>query len=67
METRKSIMERLAAGVHPDVVIIGAGCNGAGLYRDLALQNIPTLMIDKGDFSSGTSSAPTRLAHGGLR
>lgn len=49
------------------VVIVGAGINGIGLYRDLALQGIPAVLVDKGDFSSGTSAAPSRLIHGGLR
>lgn len=49
------------------VVIAGAGINGIGLYRDLALQGVPAVLIDKGDFASGTSAAPSRLIHGGLR
>jgi glycerol-3-phosphate dehydrogenase len=49
------------------VVIVGAGINGIGLYRDLALQGVPAILFDKGDFSSGTSAAPSRLIHGGLR
>ncbi|WP_102960438.1 glycerol-3-phosphate dehydrogenase/oxidase [Mangrovicella endophytica] len=60
---------RLAAldGQPIDVVIIGAGVNGAGLFRDLCLQGIDCLIIDKGDFGSGTSAAPSRLIHGGLK
>ena len=49
------------------VLIVGAGINGIGLYRDLALQGIPAILVDKDDFSSGTSAAPSRLIHGGLR
>lgn len=49
------------------VMIVGAGINGIGLYRDLALQGVPAILVDKGDFSSGTSAAPSRLIHGGLR
>ncbi len=67
MLSRQTLIDRIASGSVPDVVIIGAGCNGAGLFRDLALQGVPTLLVDKGDFGSGTSSAPTRLAHGGLK
>ena len=67
MEPRQSLIDRLASGQHPDIVIIGGGCNGAGLFRDLSLQGIPTLLVEKGDFGSGTSSAPTRLAHGGIK
>ncbi|MDM9627958.1 glycerol-3-phosphate dehydrogenase/oxidase [Rhizobium sp. S152] len=50
-----------------DVVILGAGINGAGLFRDLALQGINCMIIDKADFGSGTSAAPSRLIHGGLK
>lgn len=50
-----------------DVVIIGAGVNGAGLYRDLCAQGLRCLILDKGDFGSGTSAAPSRLIHGGLK
>jgi glycerol-3-phosphate dehydrogenase len=64
---RQDLLERLARGEHPDIVIIGGGCNGAALFRDLALQGVPTLLVEQGDFSSGTSAAPTRLAHGGIK
>lgn len=50
-----------------DVVIIGAGINGAGLFRDLCEQGLTCLIVDKSDFGSGTSAAPSRLIHGGLK
>ncbi|NDR58447.1 glycerol-3-phosphate dehydrogenase/oxidase [Aliiruegeria sabulilitoris] len=50
-----------------DVVIIGAGVNGAGLFRDLCAQGLRCLIVDKGDYGSGTSAAPSRLIHGGLK
>lgn len=50
-----------------DVVIIGAGVNGAGVFRDLCAQGLKCLIVDKGDFGSGTSAAPSRLIHGGLK
>jgi glycerol-3-phosphate dehydrogenase len=49
------------------VIIIGAGINGAGLFRDLSLQGVDVLLVDKGDYCSGASSAPSRMIHGGLR
>ncbi len=67
VEPRRILIDRIASGAHPDIIIIGGGCNGAGLFRDLALQSVPTLLVDKGDFGSGASAAPTRLAHGGLK
>jgi glycerol-3-phosphate dehydrogenase len=50
-----------------DVVILGAGINGAGLFRDLSAQGVDCLIVDKGDFGCGTSAAPSRLIHGGLK
>lgn len=50
-----------------DVIIIGAGINGAGIARDAAMRGLKALLLDKGDIASGTSSASTRLIHGGLR
>ena len=49
------------------MLVIGAGINGAGLARDLAMRGLDVLLVDKGDFASGTSSASTKLVHGGLR
>ncbi|NBZ87774.1 glycerol-3-phosphate dehydrogenase/oxidase [Stagnihabitans tardus] len=52
---------------HFDVIIIGAGVNGAGLFRDLCEQGVKCLILDKGDWGSGTSAAPSRLIHGGIK
>ena len=50
-----------------DLLIIGAGINGAGIARDAAMRGIRTALLDKGDFGSGTSSRSSRLVHGGFR
>jgi glycerol-3-phosphate dehydrogenase len=50
-----------------DLVVIGGGINGAGIARDAALRGLKTILIEKGDFASGTTSCPSRLIHGGLR
>ncbi len=50
-----------------DVVIIGAGINGAGLFRDLCEQGVTCVIVDKADFGSGTSAASSRLIHGGIK
>jgi glycerol-3-phosphate dehydrogenase len=50
-----------------DVIIIGAGINGAGIARDAAMRGLRVLLLDKGDIGGGTSSFSTRLIHGGLR
>ena len=51
----------------PDLIVIGGGINGAGVARDAALRGLNTLLLEKADFGSGTTSRPTRLIHGGLR
>jgi glycerol-3-phosphate dehydrogenase len=50
-----------------DLAIIGGGINGAGIARDAAGRGLRVLLIDQGDLASGTSSASTKLIHGGLR
>ena len=60
-------MSEQPATTHIDVLVIGAGINGAGLFRDLCEQGVSTVIIDKADFGSGTSSAPSRLIHGGVK
>ncbi len=50
-----------------DLLVIGAGINGAGIARDAAMRGLSVLLLDKGDISSGTTSWSTRLIHGGLR
>ena len=50
-----------------DLIVIGAGVNGAGIARDAALRGLRVLLLDKGDIASGTTSWSTRLIHGGLR
>ncbi len=50
-----------------DVAIIGGGITGSGIARDAALRGLKTILIEKGDFSSGTSSKSGKLIHGGLR
>jgi glycerol-3-phosphate dehydrogenase len=67
MRTRADLMDRLRSGPAPEVLIIGGGINGVGTFRDLAAQDIPALLVEAGDFASGTSAAPSRLIHGGLR
>ncbi len=49
------------------VLVVGGGINGIGLFDELALQGIDVLLVEKSDFCAGTSSAMTRVIHGGLR
>jgi len=50
-----------------DLIVIGAGINGAGIARDAAMRGLKVLLLDKGDISDGTTQWSTRLIHGGLR
>lgn len=61
--------EFVALRNQPDVsvLIIGGGINGIGLFNELALQKIDVLLVEKSDFCAGTSSAMTRVIHGGLQ
>lgn len=50
-----------------DLAVIGGGINGCGIARDAAGRGAKVLLLEKGDLASGTSSASTKLIHGGLR
>jgi glycerol-3-phosphate dehydrogenase len=50
-----------------DVIVVGGGVNGAGIARDAAGRGARVLLIEQGDLARGTSSASTKLIHGGLR
>lgn len=65
--SRAFFLDRLRKRRCVSVLIIGGGINGAGLFRDLSMQQVDCLLIDKADFASGASSSPSRLIHGGLK
>ena len=50
-----------------DLIVVGGGVNGAGVARDAAGRGARTLLLERGDLARGTSSASTKLIHGGLR
>lgn len=50
-----------------DLLIIGAGINGAGVARDAAGRGLKVALVDQGDLGGATSGASTKLIHGGLR
>ena len=50
-----------------DLAIIGGGINGAGIARDAVGRGLRVLLLEQNDLGSGTSSASTKLIHGGLR
>src|SRR5258708_38740752 len=60
-------MDRSGESAEYDLAIIGGGVNGCGIARDAAGRGWRVFLCDKGDLGSGTSSASTKLIHGGLR
>jgi glycerol-3-phosphate dehydrogenase len=50
-----------------DLAIVGGGINGAGIARDAAGRGLRVVLVEQSDLASGTSSASTKLIHGGLR
>lgn len=55
------------AGDNVDLLIIGGGINGAGIARDAAGRGLKVTLVEQADLASATSSASTKLIHGGLR
>lgn len=49
------------------VVVIGGGINGIATFRDLALQGVDVVLVERDDFVSGASSASSHMIHGGIR
>src|SRR5688572_5633694 len=64
---RNEIFHALKEDPNISVLIVGAGINGIGAFRDLALNGVDVLLVDRGDFCSGASSASSHMAHGGIR
>ncbi|GAA2945094.1 glycerol-3-phosphate dehydrogenase/oxidase [Microbacterium luteolum] len=50
-----------------DAIVVGGGINGVGAFRELSLQGLRVLLVERVDFCSGCSAAPSRMIHGGLR
>ncbi|MBD9529514.1 glycerol-3-phosphate dehydrogenase/oxidase [Paracoccus sp. PAR01] len=65
--TRADEIESLRRDSHFDVLVVGGGINGIGVFRELALQGLRVLLVERQDFCSGCSAAPSRMIHGGLR
>jgi glycerol-3-phosphate dehydrogenase len=55
------------AGRHFDLCVIGGGATGAACALDAQLRGIETVLVEAGDFAGATSSAATKIAHGGVR
>lgn len=58
---------RISSMADFDLAIIGGGINGVGIARDAAGRGLRVLLVEQNDLASGTSSASSKLIHGGLR
>jgi glycerol-3-phosphate dehydrogenase len=71
MKTRQQAFDQITritdSGATFDVCVIGGGASGASCALDAQLRGLKTVLVDAGDFASGTSTASTKLAHGGVR
>ena len=63
----KTVVGESIADVDCDVLVVGGGINGAGIARDAAGRGLCVVLCEKDDLASHTSSASTKLIHGGLR
>jgi glycerol-3-phosphate dehydrogenase len=64
---REEILDRLRQSPTVDVCVVGGGINGLSVFRELALQGLRVLLVEKHDYCSGASAALSRMVHGGLR
>lgn len=64
---RNEILTALKNKPEVSVLIVGGGINGIGAFRDLAINGVDVLLVEKGDFCSGASAASSHMAHGGIR
>lgn len=63
----RSTLQQAAKTNDFDLLVIGGGATGAGIALDAATRGLRTLLVEKQDFSAGTSSRSTKLVHGGVR
>ena len=63
---RAEVREVREAG-RTTVLVVGGGINGISTFRDLALQGVDVVLVERGDFASGASSASSHMIHGGIR
>ena len=52
---------------HVDLLVVGGGINGAGIARDAVGRGLSVMLVEKDDLAAHTSSASSKLIHGGLR
>jgi glycerol-3-phosphate dehydrogenase len=65
--SRRAPVQRLRTRPKAQVLIIGGGINGVGTFRDLALQGVDVVLVERGDYCQGASGASSHMIHGGIR
>ena len=63
-QSREQKLASLRARQQASVLVIGGGINGISVFRELALQGVDVVLVERGDFMSGASAAPSRMIHG---
>jgi glycerol-3-phosphate dehydrogenase len=66
MKTRQQAFDQIKGGAF-DVCVIGGGASGTSCALDAQLRGLKGVLVDAGDFASGSSTASTKMAHGGVR
>jgi len=64
---RQDVLSHLRENPEVSVLIIGGGINGIGVFRELALNGVDVLLVERADFCSSASAASSHMAHGGIR
>src|ERR671939_21737 len=64
---RTAALDRIGSGEEFDVVVVGGGIVGAGVALDAATRGLSVALVEARDLAAGTSSASSKLFHGGLR
>ena len=64
---RQDVLSHLRENPEISVLIVGGGINGIGVFRELALNGVDVLLVERADFCSGGSAASSHMAHGGIR
>ncbi|QKJ85656.1 Glycerol-3-phosphate dehydrogenase [Paramixta manurensis] len=67
LRTRQERLAALRQRNLTPVLIVGGGINGISTFRELALQGIPAIIVEQGDWCQAASGALSRMIHGGLR
>lgn len=64
---RSQALAAIQATHHWDLIIVGGGITGAGIYREAACRGLKVLLLEQRDFAWGSSSRSSKMVHGGLR